>query len=106
MTFVGAGDIASSGSGDEATANLLDAIPGTVFTIGDNVYPNGAPGEFTAYYEPTWGRHKSRTIPVIGNHEYNTGSAAGVLRLLRSRGGRSGEGLLLDRPRRRGTSSC
>ena len=40
VTFTGAGDIASSGSGDDATANLLDGIPGTVFTIGDNVYPN------------------------------------------------------------------
>ena len=75
VTFVGAGDIASSGSGDDATANLLDAIPGTVFTIGDNVYPNGTLSEFNAYYAPTWGRHKSRTIPVIGNHEYNTGNA-------------------------------
>ena len=77
MTFVGAGDIASGGNGDEATATLLDGIPGTVFTIGDSTYPDGAPGEYTAYYEPTWGRHKSRTIPVIGNHEYNTGSPQG-----------------------------
>jgi acid phosphatase type 7 len=75
VTFVGAGDIASAGDGDEATARLLDGIPGTVFTIGDNVYQNGTLAEFNAYYTPTWGRHKSRTIPVVGNHEYNTGSA-------------------------------
>ncbi|HWQ15464.1 MAG TPA: hypothetical protein VNL77_21870, partial [Roseiflexaceae bacterium] len=37
--LVGAGDIASCGHDrDEATARLLDAIPGTVFTTGDNVY--------------------------------------------------------------------
>ena len=48
-----------------------------MFTIGDSTYPDGAPGEYAAYYEPTWGRHKSRTVPVIGNHEYNTGSAQG-----------------------------
>src|SRR5262249_42252034 len=41
--FVGAGDIAScTSSGDEATALLLDTIPGTVFTLGDNAYPNGS----------------------------------------------------------------
>ena len=36
--FVGArGDIARCGVGDaEATAKLLDRIPGTVFTLGDN----------------------------------------------------------------------
>ena len=33
--------------------------------------------DFNAYYAPTWGRHKSRTIPVIGNHEYQTGNPAG-----------------------------
>ena len=56
---------------------MLDGIPGTVYTIGDSTYPDGAPGEYAAYYAPSWGRHKSRTIPVIGNHEYNTGSAQG-----------------------------
>jgi len=75
--LVGAGDIASDGPGDEATARLLDAIPGSVFTLGDNVYPDGTAAEFSAYYAPTWGRHKSRTIPVLGNHEYNTGNANG-----------------------------
>ncbi len=37
--LVGAGDIGSCiGDGDEATAKLLDKIPGTVFAAGDNVY--------------------------------------------------------------------
>ena len=40
--LVGAGDIAScSEDGDEQTAALLDKIDGTVFTLGDNVYPSG-----------------------------------------------------------------
>ena len=75
--FVGAGDIATSGSGDEETAQLLDNIPGTVFTLGDNAYTNGTLTEYTNYYEPTWGRHKARTRPSPGNHEYNTSGAAG-----------------------------
>ncbi|HEU5260305.1 MAG TPA: hypothetical protein VFU41_02655, partial [Gemmatimonadales bacterium] len=40
--FVGAGDMGTCNSNnDEATAKLLDVIPGTVFVLGDNVYENG-----------------------------------------------------------------
>ncbi len=75
--LVGAGDIANSSAGDSATAAVLDGIPGTVFTTGDNAYPNGTLADFNTYYEPTWGRHKARTRPSPGNHEYNTSGAAG-----------------------------
>ena len=77
-TLVGAGDIAScSQANDSATAKLLDNLPGTVFTLGDNVYPNGTATQFANCYDPTWGRHKARTRPTLGNHDYNTnGSSA------------------------------
>ncbi|WP_432974133.1 CBM96 family carbohydrate-binding protein [Dactylosporangium sp. CA-233914] len=75
--FVGAGDIANSGTGDSATAALLDNIPGTVYTLGDNVYDSGTTTEFNTYYDPTWGRHKARTKPAPGNHDYNTSGATG-----------------------------
>lgn len=76
--LVGAGDIADCDSGgDEATASLLDSIPGTVFTAGDNAYDDGAAAEFDACYEPTWGRHKNRTRPTPGNHDYHTDGASG-----------------------------
>lgn len=76
--LVGAGDIATCGAtGDEATAALLDGIEGTVFNAGDNVYPNGTATEFSNCYGPSWGRHKARTMPVVGNHEYNTPGATG-----------------------------
>src|SRR5207247_1903734 len=76
--FVGAGDISScTTSGDEATATLLDGIAGTVYTLGDNTYPNGASSEFTGCYDPTWGRHKARTKPANGNHDYTTAGAPG-----------------------------
>lgn len=69
--LVGAGDIAAcDNTGDEATADLLDEIPGTVFTAGDNVYESGTKGEFYSCYNPTWGRHKDRTQPTPGNHDY------------------------------------
>ena len=78
VVFVGAGDIsACDTNNDELTAQLLDAIPGTVFTTGDNVYPDGTYTQYTNCYDPTWGRHKSRTKPIPGNHEYNTANAAG-----------------------------
>jgi hypothetical protein len=74
--FVGAGDIADCGrTSDEATAQLLDGIPGTVFTVGDNAYPNATTANFSSCYEPTWGRHKARTNPSIGDNEYNTSGA-------------------------------
>jgi len=63
--FVGAGDITNcSRTQDEATAKLLDNITGTVFTLGDNAYPDGTLTQFNNCYEPTWGRHKNRTKPV------------------------------------------
>ena len=76
--LVGAGDIAScSGSGDEATAALLDDITGTVITLGDNVYSSGTAREFADCYGPSWGRHKERTRPSAGNHDYRTNNASG-----------------------------
>jgi hypothetical protein len=76
--IVGAGDIAScSSTGDEATANLLDNIAGTVITLGDNAYSSGTATEYTNCYGPSWGRHLARTRPSPGNHEYNTLDATG-----------------------------
>ncbi|MEZ5289557.1 MAG: metallophosphoesterase [Vicinamibacterales bacterium] len=75
VSFVGAGDIARCGSPEaEATARLLDGLPGTVFTLGDNVYPEGSPQTYRDCYGPTWGRHLARTRPVAGNHDW-TGDA-------------------------------
>jgi acid phosphatase type 7 len=75
--LVGAGDIADCPdvSGAEATAKLLDAIPGTVFTAGDNAYEEGTAEQFAKCYDPTWGRHKARTRPAVGNHEFHSGGA-------------------------------
>jgi acid phosphatase type 7 len=75
--LVGAGDIADCPdySGAEATAKLLDAIPGEVFTAGDNAYEEGTAEQFRNCYDPTWGRHKLRTRPSVGNHEFHSGGA-------------------------------
>jgi hypothetical protein len=76
-TLVGAGDIGVCGRSEpEATARLLDGIPGTVFTTGDNPYPSGTEQQFRDCYEPTWGRHRRRTRPAPGNHDYESPGAS------------------------------
>lgn len=79
FTLVGAGDIAgcSNLAGAEATARLIDKIPGTVFAAGDLAYERGTYAEFEKCYEPTWGRFKNRTQPAPGNHEYFGSQASG-----------------------------
>jgi len=76
--LVGAGDIASCDdlAGAEATAKLIDKIPGTVFAVGDLAYPDGSEEQFANCYTPTWGRFKARTRPAPGNHEYHKGGGA------------------------------
>ncbi|MEV4641760.1 metallophosphoesterase [Actinoplanes sp. NPDC049548] len=74
--LIGAGDIASCDStGDTGTLALLQRFPGTVFTLGDNAYPDGSRTNFARCYGPTWGRVKARTRPVVGNHEYHSTGA-------------------------------
>ncbi|QKZ21068.1 DNRLRE domain-containing protein [Streptomyces chartreusis] len=91
--LVGAGDIAECGAThDEATANLLDGISGTVMAIGDNAYPNGSASDFTNCYGPSWGRHKARTRPASGNHEYNTSGASGYFNYFGASAGEAGKG--------------
>jgi hypothetical protein len=77
--FVGAGDIAGSGTGDSATAALISALPNTatVWAAGDNAYDSGTLTEYNTYYDPTWGQFNARTIPAPGNHEYGTSGASG-----------------------------
>jgi hypothetical protein len=76
--LIAVGDIAScSSNGDEATAALLDGLPGTIATLGDHAYRNGTPQEFADCYDPSWGRHRDRTRPAPGNHDYETSGAAG-----------------------------
>ncbi len=78
--LIGAGDIADcTVDDDEATARLLDDLPGTVFTAGDNAYDAGTADEFAACFDPTWGRHLARIRPAPGNHDWATGRLDGYL---------------------------
>jgi len=73
--FVGAGDIGFCDKNSVATGALLDSIGGTVFTLGDNAYFQGTRQQYMNCYDPAWGRHKDRTYPVPGNHEYESPGA-------------------------------
>jgi acid phosphatase type 7 len=98
--FVGAGDIAMCNKPDQnltgpaakRTAELIDQIPGTVFTTGDNAYPNGAVEDYKTCYDPTWGRFKARTYPSPGNHEYHSTDAAPYYAYFGERAGAASKG--------------
>jgi calcineurin-like phosphoesterase family protein len=80
-----AGDIACSSNTPTATtchqgytsdilvAGGFDAV----LALGDNQYPSGELSDFRAYFDPTWGRVRTRIQPVPGNHEYQSAGAAG-----------------------------
>jgi hypothetical protein len=78
--LVAAGDIATGSAPSEATARLLDRIPGIIVALGDNAYEDGTDTNYAQKYDPTWGRHKARTRPCPGNHDYHTSQAAGYFR--------------------------
>jgi hypothetical protein len=71
--LVGAGDIARcDGTNDDATAALVEATPGIVFTLGDNAYETGSPDD-----GPSCGRVLARTrFVATGNHDLLTATAA------------------------------
>jgi len=91
--LVGAGDIASCGSSDDArTADLLAGIDGTIFTAGDNSQDEGTAEQFQDCFDPTWGRFKDRMKPVPGNHDYLTENAEGYFGYFGAAAGDRSEG--------------
>ncbi|HYL84043.1 MAG TPA: metallophosphoesterase [Candidatus Angelobacter sp.] len=94
FVLVGAGDIASCKNlaGAQATAKLIEQIPGTVFAAGDLAYDSGSPDEFEFCYGPTWGRFKDRTKPAMGNHEYVNPTAHGYFDYWGAQAGPRGKG--------------
>jgi len=91
VTVISAGDIVDCAkmAGSEATAKLLDKLPGTILPVGDLAYPDGSDENFKCY-DKTWGRHKERTRPAPGNHEYHTPGAAGYFKYFGSAAGSPG----------------
>jgi hypothetical protein len=92
-SLLAAGDIASCGSsqGDEETAALLGKLKGEIQTIGDNAYEHGTKAEFECF-DSSWGRHKSRIHPALGDHEYDTGTAQAYFDYFGRAAGEPGKG--------------
>ena len=63
-----------------------------MFAAGDLAYPHGSAVNFAECYEPTWGRHRDRTKPVPGNHEYESAGAAPYFNYFGGLAGTPGQG--------------
>jgi hypothetical protein len=95
VVMMGAGDIgdcsplADAGIHARDTARMMDTTSAdAIFTAGDNAYPLGSTDDFKCY-DNAWGRFKSKTFPVPGNHEYYQ---PGALPYFQYFGARAGEG--------------
>jgi hypothetical protein len=81
---------------------LVNAGLAAVLPLGDNQYYCGGYQAFLQAYDPSWGRVKSITRPVVGNHEYLTSGgtdcnsansgAAGYFNYFGSAAGNRGQG--------------
>lgn len=92
-TLLAASDVASCwSSGDEAVSRMLDSMPGPIAVPGDTEQNSGSRDEFAGCYDPSWGRHRARTLPAVGDHEYRTPGAAGYFEYFGSAAGESGKG--------------
>jgi acid phosphatase type 7 len=93
VTLVGAGDVGRCDfNQDRKTARLVGKIPGTVFTLGDNAYPEGTRSQFRNCYDPTWGKYKNRTRPTAGDQDYATSGAKPYFDYFRWRAGKPTRG--------------
>jgi chitodextrinase len=75
FTVAAVGDGAGGETTETDVTNMINGWnPNLMFYLGD-VYENGSPTEFYNWYGPEsgtfYGRFRSITDPVVGNHEYN-----------------------------------
>src|SRR4051812_45001461 len=107
VTVAAAGDVACdpddpnyhSGNGTATACRqryasdlLVNGGYDAVLALGDLQYNSGSLSDFNAVYDPTWGRVKSITYPVVGNHEYGQSNASGYFQYFGSRAGQAGKG--------------
>lgn len=93
VTVQAAGDIARCESPrDEATAALLAGSSAPILALGDLAYPGSGPTDIVDCFGPSWGVHRARIRPVIGNHEYRVSGAAPYWSYFGAAAGPSGKG--------------
>jgi acid phosphatase type 7 len=71
---VAVGDVADCNGGKQAqVAAVIGALrPDAVLGLGDLAYENGSLDDYLTCYAPSFGRFRSITRAVPGNHEYHT----------------------------------
>lgn len=75
------------------TADIVrDLHAKAVLALGDLQYVDGRLDAFQQSYATTWGLFRNLTHPVVGNHEYNTPSAAGYFDYFGAAAGTRGQG--------------
>jgi acid phosphatase type 7 len=72
VDFNGGNGIANHCGQKRTSDLLLGAGLTAVLPLGDEQYECGGGTAFTQSYDPSWGRVKSITYPVPGNHEYDS----------------------------------
>ena len=104
VTIMAAGDIARCGTGasalkDEATADLLEAVPdAAILTLGDNVLVASGVAATAADYQncygASWGQTGllERTHPTPGDRDWQIGAGAEYFSYFGARAGESGKG--------------
>lgn len=78
----------------QQVSDLLVADPDleAFLALGDLQYNAGSLADFQTYYEPSYGRVKAITHPVVGNHKYLTAGAAGYWDYFGAAAGTEGQG--------------
>jgi len=74
------------------SSSILAARPAAFLPLGDNQYGEGTLAQYQGAYAPSFGRLKSITSPVPGNHEYNTAGAAGYYQYFGTAAGLAAKG--------------
>jgi hypothetical protein len=93
QVLLAVGDIADCGvQADEAVAELASRLPGTIALLGDAVYDDGSPPQFSECFDPAWGPMRSRIRPAVGNHEYHVDDAGGFFGYFGAAAGEAGKG--------------
>lgn len=75
-----------------ATSDLVPAAANKILLLGDNQYSRGELTSYEGSFDQTWGRHMSRLVPALGNHEYQTKAAAGYFAYFGERAGDPAKG--------------
>ncbi len=96
--LIAVGDISDCRSDkDELVAGVVDQLlkanrNASLALLGDIAYEKGTAAEFQNCHSPGWGKFKSRTYPVPGNHEYYSLNAAPYYQYFGARAGNPSRG--------------